>query len=260
MKPEIQRVFSFYFFLKKKSSRSKMFFLLSSASILLALIIRFYQLAGQWTESGQIIFQNILMVFFLQFLIVILALFYGTSIVSEEVEGKTLPYLSSRPLSRASIIIGKYLSSLAVTSIMLVSTLLISYFILNLDRDFQLQDIWTVVRYALVLLLGLAAYLSFFTFLSTWLARPILLGLAFGFGWENVIQYFPGTTQKLSIVHYLKSLLPQYSSASGRLSFLFIRLEPTPDWLSVLILVLITVVFLALAALLFSFKEYLIQD
>jgi len=64
MKPEIQRVFSFYFFLKKKSSRSKMFFLLSSASILLALIIRFYQLAGQWTESGQIIFQNILMVFF----------------------------------------------------------------------------------------------------------------------------------------------------------------------------------------------------
>jgi len=260
MKPEIQRVFSFYYFLKKKSSRAKMFFLLGSASILLALIIRFYRLAGQWTESGQIIFQNILMVFFLQFLIVILALFYGTSIVSEEVEGKTLPYLSSRPLSRASIIIGKYLSSLAVTSIILVSTLLISYFILNLDRDFQLQDIWTIVRYALVLLLGLAAYLSFFTFLSTWLVRPILLGLVFGFGWENVIQYFPGTTQKLSIVHYLKSLLPQYSSASGRLSFLFIRLEPTADWLAVLILVLITAVFLALAALLFTFKEYLIQD
>jgi len=143
---------------------------------------------------------------------------------------------------------------------MVVSTVVISYFILNLDREFQLQDIWTVVSYTIVLLLGLAAYLSFFTFLSTWLARPILLGLAFGFGWENVIQYFPGTTQKLSIVHYLKSLLPQYSSASGRLSFLFIRLEPTPDWLSVLILVLITVVFLALAALLFSFKEYLIQD
>jgi ABC-type transport system involved in multi-copper enzyme maturation permease subunit len=260
MTTEIKRVFSFYFFLKKKSSRTKIFFLLSSAAILLALVIRAYRLAGHWAENSQIIFQNILMVFFLQFLIIILALFYGTSIVPEEMEGKTWPYLSSRPVSKAAIIIGKYLSSLAVTSIMLVSSLLLSYFILNLDRDFQLKDLWTVVSYSLVLLLGLAAYLSFFTFLSTWLAKPILLGLAFGFGWENVIQYFPGTTQKLSIVHYLKSLLPQYASASGRLSFLFIRLEPTRDWLAVLILLLITVVFLGLAALLFSYKEYLIQD
>lgn len=237
-----------------------MFFLLSSASVLLAVIIRGYQLAGHWTESGQIIFQNILMVFFLQFLIVILSLFYGTSLVTEELEGKTLPYLTSRPVSRAEIIIGKYLASLALTSIMLVSTVLISYLILNIDRDFRLKDLWTVARYSLVLWLGLAAYLSFFTFLSTWLSKPILLGLAFGFGWENVIQYFPGTTQKLSVVHYLKSLLPQYTAASGRLSFLFIRLEPTRDWLSVLILILITAIFLALAALLFSFKEYLMQD
>lgn len=260
MRNEILRVFSFYFFLGKKSARTKVFFMLSSASALLALVIRVYHLAGNWTETGQVIFQNILMVFFLQFLIIILALFYGTSIVAEELEGKTLPYLSSRPVTRAAIIIGKYLAYLSLTSVILISAVLVSYFILNLDQDFRLADFWTVIRYSLVLFLGLAAYLSFFTFLGTWLKKPILVGLAFGFGWESIIQYFPGTTQKLSIAHYLKSLLPQYITSSGKLGFLFIRLEPTNSVVAVITLVLIAVIFLGLASLIFSYKEYLFED
>ena len=54
------------------------------------------------------VFQDILMVYDLQFLIVILTLFYGTSVCSEEIEGKTLPYLTTRPLTKAGIILGKY--------------------------------------------------------------------------------------------------------------------------------------------------------
>ncbi|HEK85957.1 MAG TPA: ABC transporter permease [Candidatus Aminicenantes bacterium] len=260
MQKETGRIFSFYFFLRKKSPRTKVFYLLSWASVVLALIIRAYRLAGNWTETSQVVFQNILMTFFLQFLIIILALFYGSSIVSEELEGKTWPYLSSRPVSQAAIIVGKYLAYLSLTSIMLVSAVVISYLILNLDQDFHLADLGTVVRYSAVLFLGLAAYLSFFTFLGTWLKKPILVGLAFGFGWESIIQYFPGSTQKLSIAHYLKSILPQYTTASGKLGFLFIRLEPTKPLIAILMLLLIVIVFLALAALIFSYKEYLFED
>ena len=36
------------------------------------------------------------------------------------------------------------------------------------------------------------AYTALFTFLGTFLKKSILIGLAFGFGWETVIQYFPG--------------------------------------------------------------------
>ncbi|MGB9893000.1 MAG: ABC transporter permease [Candidatus Saccharicenans sp.] len=260
MKNEILRVFSFYFFLAKKSTRTRIFFLLSSAAVLMALVIRIYRLTGNWTESGQVVFQNFLMVFFLQFLIILLALFYGTSTVVEELEDRTLPYLTSRPIARAAIIVGKFLGYLSLTSILLFVSVLLSYLVLNLDQNFSLSDLWTAIRYSLVLWLGLAAYLSFFTFLSTWLKKPILVGLAFGFGWENVIQYFPGTTQKLSIVHYLKSLLPQYTTSSGKLGFLFIRLEPTKPLLAVIILVAIVLVFLLLASLIFSYKEYLFED
>ncbi|MGB4705474.1 MAG: ABC transporter permease [Candidatus Saccharicenans sp.] len=260
MKQEIQRVFSFSLFAGIKSRRSRTFFLISSAAILMALVIRIYRLAGNWTEDSQVIFQNFLMSFFLQFLIVILALFYGSSMVTEEIENRTLPYLTTRPLRRAAIIAGKYFACLTLTTVMLFSALLASYLILNLDSDFSIKHLLTIIRYAAVLWLGLAAYLAFFSFLGTWLRKPVLVGLAFGFGWESVIQYFPGTTQKLSIAHYLKSLLPQFTTSAGRLSFLFIRLEPTRPWLAVLILLAVASVFLVLACLIFSFKEYLFED
>lgn len=260
MREEILRVFSLYFFLGKKSGRARTFFLLSSAAVLMALIIRTYRLAGHWTEDGQVIFQNFLMVFFLQFLIVLLGLFYGSSIVVEELDSRTLPYLTSRPVRRMAIIIGKYLAYLSLTSIMLVLAVLLSYLVLNLDSEFRLKDLVTVLRYSAILWLGLAAYLAFFSFLGTWLKKPILVGLAFGFGWESVIQYFPGTTQKLSVAHYLKSLLPQYASSSGKLGFLFIRLEPTRPLVAVLILAGIAAVFLSLACLIFTYKEYLFED
>jgi ABC-2 type transport system permease protein len=102
------------------------------------------------------------------------------------------------------------------------------------------------------------AYTALFTFLGTLLKKSILIGLAFGFGWETVIQYFPGSTQRFSIVHYLKSLLPYYSP--GKYSILMFRLEPTGPLAAVLTLFLITAVFLGLACLVFSLKEYMFED
>jgi hypothetical protein len=99
---------------------------------------------------------------------------------------------------------------------------------------------------------------SLFTFIGTFLKKTILFGLLFSFGWENVIQYFPGSTQRFAIVHYLKSLLKV--PTSGGFSFLLFRLEPTPPGIAVLMLLLISGIFLFLACLFFSQKEYILQD
>jgi hypothetical protein len=90
------------------------------------------------------------------------------------------------------------------------------------------------------------------------------VGLIFGFGWENVIQYFPGSTQRFSVVHYLKSLLPYHRAGSGGggrgVALLLFRLEPTAPLVAVLALVAIAAAFLALACGLFRTKEYLSED
>jgi hypothetical protein len=73
-----------------------------------------------------------------------------------------------------------------------------------------------------------------------------------------VIQYFPGSTQRFAIIHYLKSLLPV--PQTGRFSFLMFRLEPSSPLFSIFMIFLITGVFLGLACLLFSWKEYIFED
>ncbi len=252
----VREVAAFFFFLGRRARKLRAFLLLGLLPVVLAVTVRIV-FSGR---SGDVmsVFQDILMIYDLQFLAVILTLFYGTSVCSEELEGKTLPYLTTRPLSKSGIIIGKYAAYTALAVLIVVSSLAASYLIMNAPRLGTLAA-WTgLLRYAGVITLGLMAYMALFTFLGTLLKKSILIGLAFGFGWETVIQYFPGSTQRFSIVHYLKSLLPYYSP--GKYSILTFRLEPTGPATAALALLLITAVFLGLACLVFSLKEYMFED
>lgn len=253
-------VFSFALFLGRRSRRTKFFLLLSFLPVGVAGIIMFHQTLGKGRSpvDGLYLFSNIIMLFYLQFILLILALFYGTAVCSEEIEGKTLPYLVTRPLPKSAIVLGKYAGYMVITLGMIGLGLFASYAVLNFDGLFALARLKTLFRYFGVLSLGLLAYGAFFTFFGIFLRKSIFVGLLFSFGWENVIQYFPGSTQRFAIVHYLKSFLP--ASSSGRFSFLTFRLEPTPPGLALLILILIIAFFLALACLLFALKEYYLED
>jgi len=223
----------------------------------MASVIKFIQYFKQDVPGHNIsIFSNLIMVFYLQFLILILALFFGTSVCSEEIEGKTLTYLSTRPVPKSALILGKFSAYSLLMILMINIGVIFSFVILNVNilLDFSLYKI--LFRDMGVLTLGLICYTAFFTFIGTFLKKSILFGLIFSFGWESIIQYFPGTTQRFTIVHYLKSLLPQ---TGGSFSFLIFRLDPSAPGTAVITLFLITCIFLGLACLVFSQKEYILE-
>ena len=255
----VGRVFAVFFRQGRKARRTRFFFLFSFLPVAVSLIIKFNQFFSEkpGQESGYL-FTNLIMLFYLQMIILILSLFYGTSVCSEEVEGKTLPYLVTRPVPKPAVVLGKYLAYTAVMIGMVTLGLILSFAVLNLDRLLDPSLYGLLGRYLGVLILGLIAYGAFFTFLGSFLKRSIFFGLLFSFGWENVIQYFPGSTQRLAIAHYLKSFLPPASP--GRFSFLTFRLEQTQPGIALLMLLLITAAFLALACLAFSIKEYNLED
>ncbi|MGB8952106.1 MAG: ABC transporter permease [Candidatus Aminicenantales bacterium] len=254
-------VFSFFLFAGWKTRRTKIFFLISLLPVILALAIKINQLfSRRILIEGISVFSNIIMLFYLQFLILILALFYGTSVCSEEVEGKTLTYLATRPVSKSSLILGKYAAYTLFLILMVACGTTCSFLILNIERILD-GSLWVILwRDVAVLSLGLMGYTAFFTFIGTFLKKSVLFGLFYCFGWENVIQYFPGSTQRFAIAHYLKSLLPVIETSTGRFSFLLFRLEPSPPGLAVATLCVITGVFLGLACLVFSQKEYIFED
>ncbi len=255
----VGRVFAVFFRQGRRARRTRFFFLFSFLPVAVSLVIKFNQVfSGKTGREGAYLFTNLIMLFYLQMIILILALFYGTSVCSEEVEGKTLPYLITRPIPRAAVVLGKYAAYTAIMTGLVTLGLLFSFLVLNLDRLLDPSLYGQLGRYLGVLILGLVAYGALFTLFGSSLKRSIFFGLLFSFGWENVIQYFPGSTQRLAIAHYLKSFLPPASP--GRFSFLTFRLEATPPGFALLMLFAIAAVALALACLIFSIKEYKLED
>jgi ABC-2 type transport system permease protein len=253
-----RRVFSFFFFLGRRTGKTRVFALLGLIPVVLAVLVRIV-MPGR---SGDVaaVFSEILMVFYLTFYIVILSLFYGTSICAEELENRTLTYLFTRPLSKVGIFLGKYGAYSALMFLMVAVSLAVSFFIMNGHRFTDPALYLTFLRYTGVLALGILAYTALFAFLGAFLKKAILVGLLFGFGWENVIQYFPGSTQKFSLVHYMKSLLPRQPSGGGQLAILLFRLEPTEPAAAILTLAAVAAVLLVLGCWLFRTKEYLFEE
>ncbi len=106
MRAAIGQVFAFFFALGRKSGRARTFALLGLIPVALAVVVRIV-LRGREGDMAAV-FSEILMVFFLQIYIVVLSLFYGTSITAEEIENRTLTYLVTRPIPKPAVVLGKY--------------------------------------------------------------------------------------------------------------------------------------------------------
>ena len=123
------------------------------------------------TVGGGAIFGMMMWVLFLRFIIPVLGVFYGTSLVADEVEDKTITYLFTRPLRRGAVLLGKYLAYLACTTLVVLPAVMIVYFMLvpfsEVARSFPalMTDLG-------LLALGIATYGALFTMVGAWLKRP----------------------------------------------------------------------------------------
>jgi len=258
----VRSIFSFYLFLVRRARRTKAFALVALLPAVTALVIRINAwLTPGASVDGPAVFANMVLTFNLQFLILVLALFYGTSISAEEIEGRTLTYLTTRPVPKAAIILGKYGAYGVFLGGMVIVGVAAAFAILEADRLADAAEWLVLLRSVAVLALGLATYLAFFTLAGVLLRKSILFGLMFCFGWENIVPYFPGATQRLTLMHYLKSLLPPVATGGeGRFAFLMFKLEPSAPAAAVITLAAVTAAALGLACWAFARKEYSFEE
>jgi ABC-type transport system involved in multi-copper enzyme maturation permease subunit len=257
----ILRVLAFSGRLARRSRRTKVFAAIALLPVLLAVLLQVNRLASPGRgQFGLEVFANIIMGFGLQFLVLLLSLFFGTSIVADETENRTLTYLTTRPIPKTAIVLGKYGAVTLLLLALVLSSVVISFLVLNFDRLGDGKALEFLGRSLAALTLGTVCYTALFTLVGAVLKKAVLFGLFFGFGWEAVVQYFPGSTQRFTIMHYLKSLLPAAGESGGKLSFLMFRLQPSPAGTAVMTLLVLTAVFLGLACWAFARKEYLFDE
>lgn len=257
-KRPIRILFRSFFSSGLRAKRTRVFILLALVPVLLMLAARIMEGVGSASASDVAgFFGHFMLSLYFQLLIPVLALFFGTSIVNEELDNKTLVYLTIVPVPRRAVLLGKYLAALLLAALLIVAGFLLCFLAASFTR---LGDAAAWEELGLFLgtsLLALFCYSALFTALGAFMKKSILLGLFFVFGWESVVQYFPGVTQKFTIIHWIKSLLP---IPPGQNSFLSFQLQPSPPLQSVLTLLAAGLLFLYIAVFIFERKEYILSD
>ena len=179
--------------------------------------------------TGPAIFGLMIWVFYLRFTVPVLGVFYGTSLMADEVEDKTITYLFTRPIRRGAVIVGKYIAYLACTVFVVLPSVMLVYLLVVPMRGTLGGSFIDLVKDLSLLALGLATYGAVFAFVGAKFKRPLLIGLIFIFGWEQAALAFPGYLKKFTVAYYLQGLVPHAMPSDGVLSLVqgIFRESPT---------------------------------
>ena len=231
--------------------------LVLGSAILGRLILDYHWVRAPFTPAQ--VFGFLMSTAVIHFLVVFVTLFYGTALISEEIEGKTITYLFVRPIPKPVIMLGKYIALVWISVMLVLPTIVASYLILYLRANMTpfLEDMPILARDMGIVFLALLAYGSLFSLIGAWIKHSILAGLVYAFGWEGIISYLPGFTRKLTITHYIQSIFPHQDVAGGIAMLIGKRTEPVE---SVVTLVLMAAFFLASASLVVREKEYILEQ
>lgn len=147
--------------------------------------------------------QNIYLDLFAATLLPLATLVLATAALGDEVEDKTLHYLAMKPLSRARIVLEKWVAVVAITTVVVWTSLALVWAVVSWGYYSGMQDIlWPMLVSSLVGILGFG---SLFMALSLVMNRALLFGVFYVFIWETTLSRFLPGIRSISISHYTRS-------------------------------------------------------
>jgi len=252
------------------SRRSIFLALVVGGPVMLATIVRIITLVVPSSSfringamiGGPSIFGMMIWLLYVRFIVPVLGVFYGTALIADEVDDKTITYLFTRPIPRGSVLLGKFLAYLGCTVLLILPTVMVVFFLIvplgggSIGQAFPslLVDLGMIA-------LGLAAYGAVFALVGARLKRPLVIGLVFAFGWEPTVMLVPGYLKQLTVAYYLQALVPHAMPQDSTLSaILQVFSDVPPVAASLVALVGIAVAALWLAARTVETREYVLEQ
>ena len=249
------------------SKRTIFMALVVGGPVILAIVVRVLQASGipalrvnGVRVGGAAMFGMMIWVLFVRFIVPVLGVFYGTALVADEVEDKTITYLFTRPIQRGAVLVGKYLAYLVCTALVVLPSVMIVYFMMvpfsEVPASFGL-----LVKDLGILAIGLAVYGALFALTGAVLKRPLVIGLIFAFGWEQVALLMPGYLKRFTLAYYVQALVPHAMPSDGPASLLQAVFREVPSAATALFwLIFALVVSLFLAARAVERREYILEQ
>ena len=212
--------------------------------------------------TGPAIFGLMIWGMYLRFIVPVLGVFYGTSLIADEVEDKTITYLFTRPIPRGAVLVGKYLAYLGVHDVRRAA---VGRPRLSAGRADPRQPRSGVSGSAEgpapARRSGWPSTAPCSRSSAPAFKRPLLIGLVFVFGWEQAALAFPGYLKQFTVVYYLQALVPHAMPSDGVISLIQGLFRETPSLLAACCgSALIWAVFLGWGARIVARQEYVLEQ
>ena len=168
-----------------------------------------------------------------------------------EIVDRSLHYYFLSGVRREVLVVGKYISGLVTSMVLFTGTTVVAMLMLYLPRFtsqtmrylIEGQGLKQILTYAGITMLACVGYGAFFLVVGLFVRNPIIPALLL-YGWEWLNFLLPPLLKKVSVIHYLNSLMPVLLSEGP----FAVVAEPTPAYIAVPSMLGVTVLVLVLAA------------
>ena len=167
-----------------------------------------------------------------------------------ELVDRSLHYYFLSAVRREVLLAGKYLSGLVTSIILFTAVTVVSMLLLFMPHFFSASvrffldgaGMGQMLTYIVITVLACVGYGAFFMVVGLFFRNPIIPALVL-YGWEWINFLLPPLLKKISVIHYLNSLVPVPLSEGP----FAVVASPTPAWISIPGLVIVTVLVLIVA-------------
>jgi len=164
---------------------------------------------------------------------------------------RSLHFYFLSPVRREVLVVGKYVSGMVTSIILFTGSTVLSMLLLYFPHFYSESlrffldgpGMGQLLSYAGITMLACIGYGAFFLVVGLFFRNPIIPALLL-YGWEWLNFLLPPLLKKVSVIHYLHSLVPVPLSEGP----FAVVAEPTPAWIAVPSLILVTLLVLFAAS------------
>ena len=233
--------------------RSVLVYLLAFMPIgLLTMVAVLTPAAREWSEFSSLpkIFSVIYNALILRTVVFFGCAWIFMNLFRGDLVDRSLHYYFLSAVRRDVLMIGKYLSGLLTSIILFTIVTVVSMLLIFLPHFYSASvrflldgpGLVQLLTYAAITILACVGYGAFFLVVGLFMRNPIVPALVL-YGWEWINFLLPPLLKKISVIHYLNSLVPVPISEGP----FAVVAEPTPAWISVPALLIVTVLVLIVA-------------
>jgi len=235
------------------------------AGLLPLLLTVLWRAEGMEVFTAQAFFSNLVGTLYLSILIYLVGLAFGIPTIHDEVEGRTITYLLTRPISRVAVYSGR-LAAVQVVAALILALSLVLCFVFIVAGNFGTLNTEFLQQYAnhvWIVLLATMVFTGLFAVFGVLFQRPLTWGVAYAFAWEGVVSKVPGQMQTWTLEFHVRNVMMRDDDVQGSMiDFVRQLVLENPDvgpWTSVGILVFALIAFSVIGGLIFGRREYVVN-